>query len=197
MNQHKYLIEQIKTIVSQAQSLTIRSVNALQIASNYLIGQRIINFEQGGTERAEYGEAILKELAAALTNEFGRGYSLTNLKLMRKFYLTYQAKIGQTASDISLVHQKSQTVSDQLQKSGTLFAQFPLSWSHYVFLMTVNDLDERSFYEIETINGNWSLRELKRQFNSSLYERLALSRDKDEVKKLGNKGSFLQHLKML
>ena len=110
---------------------------------------------------------------------------------MRKLYLTYQAKIGQTASDISLVHQKSQTVSDQLQKSGTLFAQFPLSWSHYVFLMTVNDLDERSFYEIETINGNWSLRELKRQFNSSLYERLALSRDKDEVKKLAQQGQFL------
>ena len=106
-------------------------------------------------------------ISARLTSNYGKGFSTTNLKQMRDFYLTYQ--IGQTVSD-----------------------QFVLSWSHYLFLMRIDNPDERKFYEIEAKNSNWSLRELKRQFDSALYERLAVSKDKESVKKLSQKGSVVE-----
>jgi predicted nuclease of restriction endonuclease-like (RecB) superfamily len=171
---------------------------------------RIVVEEQEGQARADYGRATLKELSAELTKEFGRGYSRSNLEYMRKFFLTYAPTVdgkSQTLSGISGYRQISQTVSDQSlsQKpqtlSGkldiakitqTLSAQLPLSWSHYLFLMGITNLDERKFYEIESANENWSLRELKRQFNSSLYERLALSKDKAGVKKLSEQGQLVE-----
>jgi predicted nuclease of restriction endonuclease-like (RecB) superfamily len=204
------LAEDIREIISQARSLTRRSVNSLQVISNYLIGMRIVVEEQGGQERAEYGKSVLKELSADLTKEFGRGYSRSNLEYMRKFYLAYAPSLeekSQTLSGISEMHQIGQTLSAQSQMekiqtpvrkmdlstvTQTLSAQLPLSWSHYLFLMGISNLDERKFYEIESANENWSLRELKRQFNSSLYERLALSRDKEGVKKLSEKGQLVE-----
>jgi predicted nuclease of restriction endonuclease-like (RecB) superfamily len=204
---YKEITEEIKSIISQARSLTIRSVNAMQVASNYLIGQRIVEFEQGGSKRAEYGKALLKELSNELISEFGRGYSHRNLDLMKNFYLTYTKKeISQTVSaklvsDNSIA--KSKTLSgiwkpgnnfqniNALKIAQTLSAEFSLSWSHYVFLMTIKNPEERLFYEMESINENWSLQELKRQFNASLYERLALSRDKDDVKKLSQVGHLI------
>ena len=204
---YKKISEEIKSIISQARSLTVRSVNALQVTSNYLIGQRIVEFEQGGSKRAEYGKSLLKELSNELTSEFGRGYSHRNLDLMKIFYLTYKKKgISQTVSaklvsDSSV--EKSETLSgilrpernfqdiNALKIAQTLSAEFSLSWSHYVFLMAIKNPDERLFYEMESINENWSLRELKRQFNVSLYERLALSRDKGDVKKLSQVGQLI------
>ncbi|SFE67520.1 Predicted nuclease of restriction endonuclease-like (RecB) superfamily, DUF1016 family [Nitrosomonas sp. Nm166] len=122
--------------------------------------------------------------------------------MMRRFYLTYQKQIGQTPSGLLPALRKSQTVSDFLQKSVTVSrhlpgnertasAPFNLSWSHYIFLMSVKNDAERQFYEIESFNQNWSLRELKRQFNSGLYERLTLSRDKDGVKQLATEGQII------
>ena len=162
---HKYLINSIKTIISQARSLTARSVNALQVASNYMVGKRIVEFEQGGSERAEYGKTLLKDLSVELAIEFGRGYSQSNLEYMRKFYLMYSKRVvqksqtgpGEFISDWAM--EKSQTVSG---KSG------------------LNHGSSDTALEIA--------RALKRQFDSSLYERLALSRDNDEIKKLAQKG---------
>jgi len=130
--------------------------------------------------KAAYGEETLKQLSTQLKHEFGKGFSTTNLKQMRTFYLAYA---------------KSQTVSDQSQNTDMipvqqLNPQFTLSWSHYIFLMRLEE-DERKFYEIETTQNNWSLRELKRQFNSALYDRLRMSRNKDEVKALSEKGQVI------
>ena len=113
---YKEIIEEIKSIISQARSLTVRSINAMQVASNYLIGQRIVEFEQGGSKRAEYGKALLKELSNELISEFGRGYSHRNLDLMKNFYLTYKRKpISQTVS--------AKLISDNsIAKSETLSA---------------------------------------------------------------------------
>ena len=202
------LVGDVREIISHARSLTRRSVNSLQVTSNYLIGMRIVIEEQGGIARAEYGKETMKQLAKELTKEFGRGYSLSNLKNMRKFFLEYSPnEKSQTLSGFFEKQQISQTVSEQfsLEKSQTLSgelnvkqivqvlsAQLPLSWSHYLFLMGISNLDERRFYEIESTNENWSLRELKRQFDASLYERLALSKDKTGVKKLSEKGQLVE-----
>ncbi|MBI9113354.1 YhcG family protein [Maridesulfovibrio ferrireducens] len=189
----RHLIKELRNIISQARSLVVRHVNSLQVVSNYLIGQRIVEFEQGGAERAEYGKSLLKCLSTELTAEFGRGYSHRNLDLMKKFYLIYKiAGISQTSSAKLLPVESADGVSsDVIMISQTLSAKFKLSWSHYVFLMTVGDQKGRSFYEIEAINGDWSLKELRRQCNSSLYERLALSRDKDGVQKLACEGQIV------
>ena len=203
MNQEKMevgqsgLFSDIRDIISQARTLTRRSVNSLQVLSNYLIGMRIVEAEQGGQERAAYGSATLKQLSAELTREFGRGYSRSNLENMRKFYLTYASAIApksQTVSGISKLHHP-EALSEQLslsQISRSLSAKFPLSWSHYLFLMGISNREERRFYELEAANENWSLRELKRQFGSGLYERLALSRDKTGVKALSEKGQMVE-----
>lgn len=129
------------------------------------IGRMIVEEEQNGYERAEYGALILKKVSKELTEKFGKGFSLTNLKQMRQFYLVYS---------------KGQTPSDQLE--------FRLSWSHYVKLIQISDPLERKFYEVESIKNHWSLRELNRQYDSALFTRLALSKNKDEVKKLSEQG---------
>ena len=133
----------------------------------FLIGKRIVEEEQNGEKRAEYGKKLIKELSKKLTKEFGKGFSERNLEQMRKFYLAYS--IPQTVS-----------------------AEFRLSWSHYLILMRMENLDERNFYEIEAIENNWSLRELRRQIDSALYERLVLSRDKEKVKSLALKGQIIE-----
>ena len=136
------------------------------------IGKRIVEEEQKGKSRADYGKALLKNLSIELTKEFGKGFSVDNLENMRRFYLVYS---------------KSETVS----------RKFELSWSHYIFLSRIKNEDERNFYEIEAIKNNWSLRELKRQFDSALFERLALSKDKQKVKELSQKGQVIQSPKDL
>jgi predicted nuclease of restriction endonuclease-like (RecB) superfamily len=133
----------------------------------FKIGKLIVEEEQKGKQRAVYGEKLITELSKELTQEYGKGFSTTNLKQMRTFYLTYS---------------KGQTLSDE----------FKLSWSHYLMLMRIDNPAERNFYEIEALENNWSLRELQRQFDSALYERLALSREKSEIKKLSEKGLVIE-----
>ena len=175
----KALLNGIRELILSTRTAVVHSVETIQVYTNFEIGHRIVEHEQGGEERARYGEALLKEMAASLTVEFGKGFSLTNLKLMRQFYLTYRQQIGQTASNVLPLLQKGQTPSDQSAKTQTasgkfvlsskrqtLSTQFTLSWSHYGFLMGIKDGGERSFYEIEATSQNGSLRELKRQFNS-------------------------------
>ncbi len=192
------LLPQIRELIVSARHTVARSVNTLQVITNYEIGRLIVEHEQEGAERAAYGTALLKELASSLTAEFGRGFSVTNLKLMRQFYQANRQQIGQTLSDLLPSFRKGQTSSDQSRNTLTPKAIqaippiFQLSWSHCVFLLSIKNEDERSFYAIESIEQDWSLRELKRLFNSGLYERLALSRDKDAVRRLATDGQIIE-----
>lgn len=193
----KTLLPQIRELITSARHAAVHTVNTLQVVTNYEIGRLIVEQEQQGAERAEYGKVLLKELSAALTAEFGHGFSTTNLKLMRQFYLTYRQQIGQPLSGHLYPLPKGQTLSDQFMELPPQVAIsdkspiFRLSWSHHVFLLSIRNENERSFYVVESVNQNWSLRELKRQFNSGLYERLVLSRDKEKVQELAQKGQII------
>ena len=143
--------------------------------------------EEKGKSRAKYGRHVLKSLSYALTEEFGKGFSATNLEYARKFYLTYADRIPQTVFRKFAV-EKSETVFRISEDN----APFLVSWSHYIILMRIENEDERSFYEIEAAKSGWSVRTLQRQYGSSLYERLALSRDKDEVMRLANEGNVIE-----
>jgi predicted nuclease of restriction endonuclease-like (RecB) superfamily len=199
------IYEGIRALVLSARQTIARGVDLLQVHTNYEIGRRIFEQEQSGSDRAEYGQELMKELAARLTEEFGGGFSLSNIKYMRQFYLAYPdqvSPIGQTLSGQFKGLPISQTTSGQSVTapisqalSGILGNDqpqppFTLSWSHYVFLIGLKEA-ERSFYEIEATQQGWTLRELKRQFNAGLYERLALSRDKDSIRELARKGQHI------
>jgi len=181
----------IVELLESARRVAARSVNALMTASYWEIGRRIVEFEQGGQERAEYGQQLLKRLSADLTARFGRGFGVINLQQMRNFYLCWPSgQIYQTASDISLLPQILQTVSGEspsvtnVQTAPApldivaLAQHFPLPWSAYVRLLSVKNQTARSFYEIETLRCGWSVRQLDRQINSQFYERAALSKNK-------------------
>lgn len=163
----KDIYQEIHDLLHKARQNIISNINSTMTKTYFLIGKRIVEEEQDGNKRAEYGKKLIKTLSEKLTKEFGRGFSQRNLEQMRTFYLRYSI---------------SQTVS----------AEFKLSWSHYLILMRIEDIDARKFYEIEAFENNWSLRELKRQVNSSLYERLVLSKDKEKVKELAVKGQIIE-----
>jgi predicted nuclease of restriction endonuclease-like (RecB) superfamily len=194
------LLVEVRQLIANARNTAASTVNTLQVLTNFEIGRRIVEHEQEGEKRAEYGKELLKQLSARLTKEFGRGFSKANLEYMRRFFLEWQQRIpliAQTASGQLADQGKSQEIPDLLghgqilQTPSAKSVPFTLSWSHYVLLMTIKDPDERSFYEIEATNESWSLSELKRQKASSLYERLLLSRDKDDVKRLAEEGQLI------
>lgn len=162
------LVLEIKSIIELARENVVREVNNELLATYWKIGELIVRFEQNDNIRAEYGSATLKQLSKELTKEFGKGFSVSNIQFMRRFYQEYEIQ---------------QTVSVKL------------SWSHYCELLSVSDIDKRSFYEKEAINSKWSVRELKRQINTSLYERLLLSNgdvNKEKVYQLATHGIELQ-----
>jgi len=165
------LYTQIEQLLSNAKAKVVSEVNRSMVYTYYEIGRIIVEFEQGGKERAEYGNGLLKSLSKRLSSHFGRGFSTDNLENMRKLYLSYS---------------KSETVSRKSQ-----LPDFQLSWSHYLKLVRIDDEAERRFYEIEAIENQWSLRELQRQCDSALYQRLSLSRDKNKVKELSEKGQII------
>ncbi len=199
------LIDELRSLIRSARRAVVRSVDTIQVVTNFEIGRRIVEHEQKGKKRAEYGKRLLEKLSAKLTTEFGRGFSRSNLEYMRNFYLIYQghsSRIPQMLSGKLLDHGKSQTVSGKFIDSNNpsqisqippteFISPFRLSWSHYVFLMGIKDAGERNFYEIEAAEQSWSLRELKRQYNSGLYERLSLSRDKEGIRKLAGQGQTI------
>ena len=158
------VVHEIGDLLTAARNNVARQVNNELLSTYWNIGRIIAEYEQTVPERADYGKQTLKELSKALTNEFGKGFSVSNIQFMRRFYQTYQ--IQQTAS-------------------------VKLSWSHYCELLTISDPEKRSFYEKVAVNSNWSVRELKRQIDSSLFERLLLSRgdaNKEQVLALAEKG---------
>ena len=178
----------VSKIIDAARESAARSVNASMTAAYWLIGRRIIEFEQSGEERAEYGTALVERLAADLTRQFGRGFSRQNIQNMRLFYLSYQpGQIRQTPSGkLPLQARKRicQTVSGEFKSDSVeagfddLLKAFPLPWSAYVRLLSVRNESAREFYEAEALRGGWSVRQLDRQINSQFYERSALSKNK-------------------
>ncbi|MDD5676306.1 MAG: PDDEXK nuclease domain-containing protein [Chitinivibrionales bacterium] len=189
------LLNQIRTLIVNARTTVAKSADFVQVMTGFQIGRLIVENEQCGKMRAGYSEQILQTLSRKLTLEFGRGFARRNLAYMRQFYLTYKDRILQSPIAQSLAEstrtEKIPILQSLIAKS--LIADvFKLSWTHYLFLMSIDDPDERSFYEIESAAQNWTIRELRRQFNTSLYERLALSRNKAKVKELSHKGQIVQ-----
>ena len=174
--------ENVSHILEAARKRAKTAVNLSMVYAYFEIGHMIVEEEQNGENRAEYGAYLLKELSAHLTAQFGKGYSADNLKLMRRFYSVYaHDQIGETP----------------FPQSGDFPAvstgrRFFLSWSHYLKLMRITNVEERHFYEIEAAKNDWSLSELKRQFDSSLYERLALSTETGKIHRLAEQGQVVE-----
>lgn len=161
------LYQKIAEFILTSKQAVVRTINQTMVYTYYEIGRMIVEDEQQGNKRADYGKHVLKELSKKLTNDFGKGFSVDNLQNMRQFYLTYS--IYETTS-----------------------RKFVLSWSHYLKLIRIENQNERNFYEIECVTNNWSLKELQRQCDSALYERLALSRDKKGINQLAEKGHVIE-----
>lgn len=186
------LLSRIAEILNQARTRVVREISKAQVLAYWEIGREIVEFEQKGKSRGEYGERLIERLSKDMSQKFGRGFSPTNLKMMRLFYQTFP--IRQTLSDESHKGQKIQTSSGKSEISLKSSDQFEpmLSWSHYCELLKVDEPLARSFYEQEAIQNNWSVRELKRQINSMLFERLALSRDTKAVMKMAKRGQIVE-----
>ena len=169
---YKAVFGDVSKIIDAARDSVARSVNAAMTAAYWLIGHRIVEFEQSGEERAEYGAALIERLAEDLTGRFGRGFSRQNVQNMRLFYLSYPpGQICQTVSG------KFETPSVEVGFDG-LLAAFTLPWSAYVRLLSVRSESAREFYETEALRGGWSVRQLDRQIGSQFYERTALSKSR-------------------
>ncbi len=160
------LVAEIRQLLLEARQSVLKQVNTLMVQTYFEIGKRIVEQEQQGNQQAGYGTYLLETLSVELSKEFGKGFSKRNLELIRKFYLCYRIAKSPISQSIS--------------------------WTHYLHLMRISDENERAFYEIETIAGNWSVRELSRNINSALYTRLALSKDKQKVRELASKGQLIE-----
>lgn len=198
------LFNQVRDLIRTSRQIATRTIDAVHVMTNFMIGRMIVEHEQGGSDRAEYGKQTLEHLSRQLTAEFRRGYSVRNLREMRRFYLAYQERLPQIRQNCSAelpaptfpLDEGPLSVGDVSTQIAAMFpngrSPFTLRWSMYVFLLAVESTDERSFYEIEATQNQWTLAELKRQFNSGLFERLALSRDRDEVQRLSREGQVVE-----
>ena len=207
------LYERIRQILESARSSVARTVNTTQVVANWLIGREIVEEEQKGKRRAEYAEQLLLDLSARLTAEYGRGYSVDNLEFFRRFFLEYNSLLGSEKSDALRRISTTTDISDAVRRKSmesiaVLSCQkqhaprgeswqpgqlhLNLSWTHYRTLLRVEKTGARAFYEIEAIRNNWSARELERQINSLLFERLALSKNKKGLMRLATKGQVIQ-----
>lgn len=195
-------VQQAVKLVHAAREQVLKHTNSLMVLTYFHLGKLIVEQEQKGKAKAVYGEEIIKQLSATLTKQFGKGFSGDNLENMRSFYLFYKhktgrSKISETLSRKSLNNKKPMDTS--IKKNITSYSSqasltniFPLSWSHYVTLIRIKNSQERSFYEIEATQNNWSVRELKRQYDSGLFERLLISKDKKKIKQLAVKGQVIE-----
>jgi predicted nuclease of restriction endonuclease-like (RecB) superfamily len=191
------LYQRIRDILDAAQIGVARTVNTAQVVSYWLIGREIVEQEQQGQPRADYGESLLKDLSRKLTKDVGKGFSLSNLKYIRQFYVRFPDLL--TATSMSHAVRDQSFSSDQFT---TLSQSQPnwqpgqlhpnLSWTHYRTLLHVDRPDARAFYEIEALKNNWSARELDRQISSLLFDRLAKSTDKAGLLKLATQGHTIQ-----
>ncbi len=191
------LYQKAKYLIDNARDSIGLMANIVTVYTSFELGRYIVEQEQQGQDRAKYGARILDSLSEYLTSEYGKGFSRSNVAGMRQFYITYrdrEPKIVQSAIGQLGQLQKSGIVQSGIGQSQINYGEFPfrLSWTHYQILMRISDPNEREFYEKEAIRSNWNVKTLKRQYNSSLYERLALSRDKEDVLRLSNEGAVPQ-----
>lgn len=185
------LFKHVAELIEQSRQHVKKAVDTAMVYTYYGIGKYIVEDEQQGENRAGYGKASIKRLSARLTERYGSGWSVENLTLARKFFVVYSQenrKHRLRFSNKPVSSTELKQISVKANNSATPLRNFTLSWSHYLILMRIKNDDERSFYEIECTRQNWSVRQLQRQYNSSLYERLALSKDKDEVMRLATEG---------
>ena len=206
--------KQVAQLLTAARKYAKKQLDNTIVTTYFEVGRMIVEREQRGQKRAKYGERLLKGLSEYLTEQYGKGFSIANLKNMRQFYIAYSPSIQQKRSaksskgqsltalsenqqslisDFDTDAQKSQTLSSESQKGQTLSSQFKLGWSQYQVLMRIENEAARRFYEIEAVSQQWSVRQLQRQVGSSLYERLALSRDKVKVMSLANEGQTVEN----
>ena len=188
------LVTDLASLIDQGRRTAVRYVNTVLVATYWLVGRRVVEYEQKGKERAEYGEALLKRLSGDLTKQFGKGWGEPHLRAIRQFYLIYGdiekrytlcSESGKP-DETNIRHtpcielSPSQILPSKLQTLSVEFFNtlFPLSWSHYRLLMRLDEPFKRELYESECIRGNWSVRQLDRQIQSMLYERTALSKRK-------------------
>ncbi|MFM2157368.1 MAG: hypothetical protein RL516_2117 [Bacteroidota bacterium] len=215
----RLLFLSIKELIQQAQKQVVQNVNSTMVLTYFEIGRMIVEYEQNGKMRADYAKETLKILSDKLTDQFGKGYSIDNLERIRKFYLIYNNRISasvmrklennkQLSQNIignqksasvmrkSKINIENKNINNDKLKSASVMRKFKipfsLSWTHYLLLIKIEDDAERNFYEIEATQNNWSVRELQRQFNSALYNRLAKSRDKKGVKELAKRGQLIE-----
>ena len=201
------LVELCQRTHEETRRSAARAIDRSLVVRNWLFGWYIVEYEQNGADRAEYGAQTLKKLSAALRERIGRGFSVRYLRQFRRFYWEFKGVVPEfdkrrTEFSVSATEEIRQTLFSELPVSTggeseasvpALFLQrFPLGWSHYTILLSVTNPDARRFYEIEAADNSWSVRELKRQIGSSLYERLALSRDKHEVRRLAREGQVVE-----
>ena len=190
------LYEQVAELIRQSRDYVRTAVNTAMVYTYYGVGQYIIENEQQGQIRAQYGKAILKELSRRLTDEFGPGWSVDTLENARKLFLVYSK--SEPAVRKSTAELSDREKSEPAVRKSAPFAQgvkspsFVLPWSHYLILMRIDNPAERSFYEIEAYKQQWNKRELRRQVASSLYERLAMSRDKEAVMRMAKEGMTVE-----
>jgi len=194
------LFNKVSAIIEEGRKYVSTAVNLAEVYSKFQIGMYIVEDEQAGNKRAGYGKQVLLNLSERLTEKYGDGWSLPQLKLIRQFYTVYSKKLNavypirdkQDSKELVVDSERLNTVYQiqNLPKSidPSSMPRFTLSWSHYIVLMRIKNEEERQFYEIEALREHWSVRHLQRQYASSLYERLALSRDKDEVMRLSREG---------
>ncbi len=211
------LVELCRRTHEETQRSAARAIDHSLVARNWLFGKYIVEYEQHGADRAEYGRGLITSLSGKLKAGDVKGCSPTNLRKFREFYLAYSEiqqtlsvesteptknrqsisgsrEISETPSRILVTLPSEPLLATQISQtlSAELVKRFSLGWSHYVTLLTIDNPEQRHFYEIEAIDNDWSVRELKRQIDSSLYERLALSRDKEEVRRLASEGQVIE-----
>ncbi len=187
------LAKRIEALVVEARQKIASTANVAMVYTYFEVGRYIIEDEQGGKHRAEYGKGILKGVSARLTANLGKGWSVENLTAMRKFYVLYSKSV---TSGYDIQETEIPTTGLEIQNENRNHwlrnHQFVLTWSHYLILTHVSNSEARRFYEIEAYKQQWSKRQLQRQIGSGLYERLALSRDKDEVMRLATEGQVVE-----
>ena len=195
------LFERISVLIDLAHKRVKTAIDTTMVYTYYGVGQYIVEDEQQGEQRAQYGQAVLKNLSARLTDKYGDGWSVENLKLCRRFFVVYSNWVNtvypiQGKKEKRCLPNSSDIVNTvyDVQEFGVQYGSnpFTLSWSHYLVLMRIKDEKERRFYEIECQKQDWSVRQLKREYSASLYERLAMSRDKKEILRLSKEGQTVE-----
>ena len=190
------LFERISALIEESRKRVATAVNIAEVYTKYEIGRYIVEDEQEGKARAAYGKQVLPILSQKLTDKFGSGWSLETLKSARKFYSVYAPQAIRstvlTKSDKETGKTNLVNSVDQIQIAPAEPHKFVLSWSHYLVLMRIKDDGARSFYEVECAKQNWAVRWLQRQVGSSLYERIALSSDRDKVVRMAKEGEIIE-----